>query len=94
MSEQFEMYDDPFKMLILLATLISEKQGTELKYEHVPSYDNAVFSMEHERFFYKKDNTEITWFEFLGRDIASSRDLSRSEYNKMFVDCMSSLYNL
>ncbi|MNC14695.1 hypothetical protein D3C76_258750 [compost metagenome] len=94
MTEQYEMYDDPFKMLILLATLVSEKQGTELKYEHVPTFDNDVFSMAHERFFYKKDGTEITWFEFLGRDIASSRDLSRSEYNKMFVDCMASLYNL
>ena len=94
MSEQFEMYDDPFKMLILLATLISEKQGTELKYENVPSYENDVFSIQHQKFVYKKDGTEITWFEFLGRDIASTHDLSRSEYNKMFVDCMASLYNL
>ncbi|MHA6531902.1 hypothetical protein [Paenibacillus sp. BAC0078] len=94
MTEQFEMYDDPFKMLILLATLVSEKQDVELKYEHVPSYSNEVFSIEHEKFVYKKDGTEITWFEFLGRDISCSRDLKRSEYNKMFVDCMASLYNL
>lgn len=94
MSEQYEMYDDPFKMLILLATLVAEKQGTELKYEHVPSYENEVFAIEHEKFLYKKDGTEITWFEFLGRDIASTKDLKRSEYNKMFVDCMASLYAL
>jgi hypothetical protein len=94
MTEQFEMYDDPFKMLILLATLVSEKQGTELKFEHVPSYENEVFAIEHQRFLYKKDGTEITWFEFLGRDIASSSDLTRSQYNKMFVDCMASLYSL
>lgn len=94
MSEQFEMYDDPFKMLILLATLVSEKLGVELKYENVPAFSNDVFAIEHQKFVYKKDNTVITWFEFLGRDIASSRDLSRSEYNKMFVDCMASLYSL
>lgn len=94
MSEQFEMYDDPFKMLILLATLVCEKQGTELNYEQVPSYENDTFLIRHERFVYKKDGTEITWFEFLGRDIASTHDLTRSEYNKMFVDCMASLYQL
>ncbi|MCL6603517.1 MAG: hypothetical protein K6T94_11630 [Paenibacillus sp.] len=94
MSDQFEMYDDPFKMLILLATLISEKQGVELKYENVPTYENDVFSIQHQKFVYKKDGTEITWFEFLGRDIASTHDLSRAQYNKMFVDCMASLYSL
>ena len=94
MSEQYEMYDDPFKMLILLATLVSEKQGVELKYENVPAYENDVFSIQHQKFVYKKDGTEISWFEFLGRDIASSSDLSRAEYNKMFVDCMASLYSL
>ncbi|CAH1191199.1 hypothetical protein PAECIP111892_00539 [Paenibacillus auburnensis] len=94
MTEQFEMYDDPFKMLILLATLVSEKLGTELKYEQVPSFENETFSIRHEKFTYKKDGTEITWFEFLGRDIASTHDLTRSEYNKMFVECMASLYKL
>ncbi|WP_223879874.1 MULTISPECIES: hypothetical protein [Paenibacillus] len=91
-EEQFEMYDDPFKMLILLATLVAEKQGVPLAYEKVPDYGNEVFALQNERFLYKKDGTEITWFEFLGRDIACSRDLSRSEYNRMFVDCMASLY--
>jgi hypothetical protein len=94
MSEQFEMYDDPFKMLILLTTLVSEKLGTPLKYEQVPSFENEVFAIQHERFVYKKDSTEITWFEFLGRDISCTKDLTRSEYNKMFVDCMASLYKL
>jgi hypothetical protein len=94
LSEQFEMYDDPFKMLILLATLVSEKLGIELKYEHVPAYENDVFAIKHEKFLYIKEGTEITWFKFLGRDIACSRDLTRAEYNKMFVDCMASLYTL
>jgi hypothetical protein len=94
MSEQFEMYNDPFKMLILLSRLVSEEQGVELKYDNIPTYENNVFAIQHQKFLYKKDGTEITWFEFLGRDIASSQDLSRSEYNKMFVDCMASLYSL
>jgi hypothetical protein len=94
MTEQFEMYNDPFKMLILLSRLVSEEQGVELKYDNIASYENNVFAIQHQKFLYKKDGTEITWFEFLGRDIASSQDLSRSEYNKMFVDCMASLYSL
>lgn len=92
MSEQYEIYDDPFKMLILLANLVSEKLGVQLDHANVPVYENDVFALAHEKFLYKKDGTEITWLEFLGRDISSSQDLSRAEYNKMFVDCMASLY--
>jgi hypothetical protein len=93
MSEQYEIFDDPFKMLILLATLVAEQTGVDLDYEHVPSYENGTFLLEHEKFVYKKDQTEITWFQFLGRDIQCSKDLSRQAYNQMFVACMASLYD-
>lgn len=94
MSERYEMFDDPFKMLILLATLVAEQQGTALDYERVPEFENGTFRLSHECFMYKKDDVEIRWFQYLGRDIHCSKDLSRQEYNKMFVDCMASLYNL
>ncbi|UUZ81417.1 hypothetical protein LJK88_43335 [Paenibacillus sp. P26] len=94
MKEQYEIYDDPFKMLILLATLVAEQKGEELDYERVPSYENETFLLQHEKFVYKKDQVEITWYRFLGRDISCSKDLTRAEYNKMFVDCMASLYRL
>ncbi|PUA37957.1 hypothetical protein C8Z91_17645 [Paenibacillus elgii] len=102
---QFEMFRDPFKMLIVLLNLVAEQQGMELDYEKVPSFENETFLIRHanngdisdERipnFIYKKDGTEITWYHYLGRDIYCSKDLSREEYNKMFVDCMASLYQL
>lgn len=92
MTEQFEMFNDPYKMLILLATLVAEQKQEELDYTKVPSYENETFLLEHERFHYKKDDVKITWYRFLGRDISCSKDLSRTDYNKMFVDCMASLY--
>jgi hypothetical protein len=93
MNEQYEIFDDPFKMLILLASLVAEQKSIKLDYENVPSYENETFQLEHDKFVYKKDNTEITWFQFLGRDIHCSKDLSRQAYNQMFVACMASLYN-
>ncbi|MFD1175187.1 hypothetical protein ACFQ3W_02525 [Paenibacillus puldeungensis] len=94
MTDHFEMYDDPFKMLILLATFVADQQGLELDYENVPSYENDKFLLENGKFLYKKDQVEITWFQFLGRDIQSNKDLTRSEYNRMFVDCMASVYGV
>ncbi|MBB3113527.1 hypothetical protein FHS18_005639 [Paenibacillus phyllosphaerae] len=92
-EEQFEMYNDPFKMLILLAQMAADEQGIPLDYANVPNIDNETFSMTNGKFVYKKDQTVIEWYEFLGRDITSNHDLTRTQYNKMFVDCMSSLYN-
>ncbi|MFD2123968.1 hypothetical protein ACFSKT_03225 [Paenibacillus xanthanilyticus] len=92
-EQQYEIFDDPFKMLILLAQMAADKRGETLDYGNVPSVDNETFSLANGKFLYKKDNTVITWYEFLGRDIACSRDLTRTEYNKMFVDCMHSLFH-
>jgi hypothetical protein len=92
--EQFEMFNDPFKMLILLASLVAEIKEEELDYAQVPSYENERFLIKHETFIYKRDHLEISWYRFLGRDISSSKDLTRQEYNRMFVDCMASLYDI
>lgn len=92
MSEQFEMYDDPFKMLILLVKMAADQKGMQLDFANVPKIETDTFLLENSKFVYKKDGTIIEWFQFLGRDINCSRDLSRSEYNKMFVDCMHSLF--
>ncbi|GGI43202.1 hypothetical protein GCM10008018_00880 [Paenibacillus marchantiophytorum] len=95
MTEQYEIFRDPFRMLILLATLVSEQKGeNELRFDHVPYFENETFLIQHEKFVYKKVPTEITWFQFLGRDIACNQDYSREEYNKMFVDCLASLYQI
>ncbi|AEI43998.1 hypothetical protein [Paenibacillus mucilaginosus] len=94
MNTAYEMYDDPFKMLILLATLAAEQRGEKLDFNKVGEFENETFRLQHELFHYKKEDIRITWHEFLGRDIACSRDLSRQEYNKMFVDCMASLYGI
>ncbi|WP_426446624.1 hypothetical protein ACP26L_22735 [Paenibacillus sp. S-38] len=94
MDTTYEMYDDPFKMLILLATLVAEQRGERLDFKQVPEFENDTFRLQHELFLYKKGDIRISWHEFLGRDIACSRDLSRQEYNKMFVDCMASLYGI
>ncbi|WNR46494.1 hypothetical protein [Paenibacillus roseipurpureus] len=92
---QYEIFRDPYRMLILLATLVSEKQHEPaLQFDNVPYFENDLFLIQRDKFFYKKDATEITWFEFLGRDIACNKDLSREAYNKMFVDCLASLYNI
>ncbi|KRE72445.1 hypothetical protein [Paenibacillus sp. Soil750] len=95
MTTQYEIFRDPFRMLILLATLVSEKQNEPaLQFDKVPFFENDTFLIQHEKFVYKKNLTEITWFQFLGRDIACSKDLTREEYNKMFVDCLASLYHI
>jgi hypothetical protein len=95
MTEQYEIFRDPYRMLILLATLVSEQQGeAELQFDKVPQFENETFLLQHEKFVYKKNATEITWFRFLGRDIACNNDYTREEYNKMFVDCLASLYNI
>ncbi|MCZ8521212.1 MULTISPECIES: hypothetical protein [Paenibacillus] len=94
METQYEIFDDPFKMLILLATLVAEQRGGKLDYNNVPEFENETFQLQPDLFVYKKDGIRITWHAFLGRDIACSRDLSRQDYNKMFVDCMASLYGI
>lgn len=45
MNAQYEIYDDPFKMLILLATIVAEQQGRELDYENVGPFENDKFSL-------------------------------------------------
>lgn len=95
MTEQYEIFRDPFRMLILLATLVSERKGEpELQFDNVPHFENETFLLQPEKFIYKKNATEITWFQFFGRDIACNKDYTREEYNKMFVDCLASLYNI
>ncbi|WP_059046613.1 hypothetical protein [Paenibacillus rubinfantis] len=94
MSAQYEIYDDPFKMLILLATFVAEQQGSKLDYENVVPFENDKFVLTNGRFLYKKDQVEITWYQFLGRDIQCNKDLTRQEYNRMFVDCMASVYGV
>ncbi|MDR6551437.1 hypothetical protein [Paenibacillus qinlingensis] len=95
MTTQYEIFRDPYRMLILLATLVSEKQNEPaLQFDNVPFFENETFLIQQDKFVYKKNGTEITWFQFLGRDIACSKDLTREEYNKMFVDCLASLYHL
>ncbi|MEW9697921.1 hypothetical protein [Paenibacillus sp. SI8] len=95
MTQQYEIFRDPYRMLILLATLVSEQKGEDaLQFDNVPHFENDTFLLQHEKFVYKKDATEISWFGFLGRDISCSKDFTREEYNKMFVDCLASLYNI
>lgn len=88
----YEMWDDPYKMLILLATMVAEESNQAMDYEQIPFYENETFQLQNEAFLYKKDQTEIHWHQFLGRDISCSKDLTRQEFNRMFVDCMASLY--
>lgn len=96
---EYEMFRDPFRMLVQLAVLVAEEQGVELDYNRVPAYENDTFLLRPDseegipNFIYKKDGTEISWYQSLGRDILCSKDLSRQEYNKMFVDCMASIYH-
>lgn len=95
MTEQYEIFRDPYRMLILLATLVSEQKGEKtLQFDNVPFFENDTFLIQNEKFVYKKIPTEITWFQFLGRDITCNKDYTREEYNKMFVDCLASLYNI
>lgn len=95
MTEQYEIFRDPYRMLILLATLVSEQKGEKtLQFDNVPFFENDTFLIQNEKFVYKKIPIEITWFQFLGRDITCNKDYTREEYNKMFVDCLASLYNI
>lgn len=104
-NNQYEIYRDPYQMLVLLVGLVAEEKGVEFDFYKVPEYENDTFLLravddEESRtkqtanFVYKKDGTEISWYQFLGRDISCSKDLTRSEYNLMFVDCLASLYKL
>jgi hypothetical protein len=93
---EFEMYRDPFRMLTLLIDLVCDVKGIEFQWDNIPSYENSTFELvgsgEEPHFLYKKDQTRIEWFQTFGRDIHCNKDLSRSEYNRMFVDCMASVY--
>ncbi|MCY9665778.1 hypothetical protein M5X11_12510 [Paenibacillus alginolyticus] len=104
-TAQFEMFRDPFKMLAMLIQLVSEQLGIELDYKNIPAYENDTFlirsvrlddlnNQRYPNFIYKKNQTEISWYQYLGRDIYCNKDLTRDEYNKMFVECMASLYDL
>ncbi|MDB5054239.1 MAG: hypothetical protein JWM44_2289 [Bacilli bacterium] len=100
---QFEIFRDPFRMLLQLIELVCETQGLPNEWTEIPAYENNTFVLNPNKapgqgnrpnFIFKKDQTEISWYQTLGRDISCTKDLSRSEYNKMFVECMASLYNL
>jgi hypothetical protein len=101
-EDQFEIFRDPFRMLLQLIELVCESQGVEYDFNTVPFFENNTFVLRPSadadkeslpNFVFKKDQTEISWYLTLGRDIHCSKDLSRAEYNKMFVECMASLYN-
>jgi len=92
LNEQYELFDDPFKMLVILTKLIAEHKNVVVDFENIPSYENDKFLIKNELFIYKKDQTEISWYQYLGRDIHCNKNLTRNEYNKMFVDCMASLF--
>lgn len=95
---EFEMYRDPFRMLTLLVDLVCQEKGVEFEWEKLPSYENETFALKPDapegepQFVYKKDQTAIGWYRTFGRDIHCSKPLTRSEYNRMFVDCMASIY--
>lgn len=95
---QFEIYRDPFRMLTLLVDLVCQEQGAEFVWEKLPSFENGTFRLSPDaaegepQFVYKPEQIHITWYQTFGRDIHCNKELSRAEYNKMFVDCMSSLY--
>lgn len=97
-ENEFEMYRDPFRMLTLLIDLICQEKGIPFEWENLPSYENDTFVLKPDapegtpQFVYKKDGTEIGWYQTFGRDIHSNKDLSRTEYNQMFVECMASIY--
>lgn len=55
MNTQYEIFRDPFRMLILLATLVSEKQNEPaLQFDKVPFFENDTFLIQHDKFVYKK----------------------------------------
>lgn len=95
---EFEIFRDPFRMLTLLVDLICQEQGIPFEWEKIPSYENDTFALKPDapegeaQFVYKKDGTKIGWYQTFGRDIHCSKPLERSDYNKMFVDCMASIY--
>jgi hypothetical protein len=100
-ESRYEIFRDPFRMLLQLIELVCEDQGVAYDYNTVPFYENSTFVIRSSadtakaslpNFVFKKDLTEINWYLTLGRDIHCSKDLSRAEYNKMFVECMASLY--
>lgn len=96
---QFEMYRDPFRMLTLLIDLVCQEKGVEFQWEHLPDFENGTFQLKPDapedqpQFVYKKDDVRIGWYQTFGRDIHCNKELTRAEYNRMFVDCMSSLYS-
>ncbi|MNP57317.1 hypothetical protein D3C76_1521340 [compost metagenome] len=97
-DEQFEMYRDPFRMLTLLIDLVCQEKGLEFQWESLPSFENGTFRLNpaaadgEPQFIFKKDDTRIGWYQTFGRDIHCSKELTRADYNKMFVECMASLY--
>jgi hypothetical protein len=97
-NAEFEMYRDPFRMLTLLIDLVCQEQGVEFQWEKLPSFENGTFRLDpaapdgQPQFIYKKDDIRIGWYRTFGRDIHCSRELSRVDYNRMFVECMASLY--
>lgn len=106
MENQYEIYKDPFDMLVLFVSLVAEQKGERLNYEKVPSFENDTCLLRPSlnigdnnsdripNFVYKKEQVEIRWDEFLGEAIVVNKDLSREQYNRMFIDCMASLYGI
>lgn len=95
---QFEMYRDPFRMLTLLIDLVCQEKGAEFQWEKLPCFENETFLLRSDapdgepQFIFKKDDIHIGWYQSFGRDIHCNKELTRTEYNKMFVECMASLY--
>lgn len=96
--KEYEMFRDPFRMLTLLVDLVCQEKKVEFEWDRLPAYENDTFVLRPDapegepQFIYKPDGTEIGWYRSFGRDIHCSKPLSRSEYNRMFVECMASIY--
>jgi len=43
LNEQYELFDDPFKMLVILTKLIAEHKNVVVDFENIPSYENDKF---------------------------------------------------
>ncbi|SDM92633.1 hypothetical protein SAMN04487897_101508 [Paenibacillus sp. yr247] len=57
MTEQYEIFRDPYRMLILLATLVSEQKGEKaLQFDNVPYFENDTYLIQNEKFVYKKNS--------------------------------------
>lgn len=97
---RYEMLRDPFRMLTYLVDLVCQELGVEFDFEKIPAYENETFLLRPHNdeglpnFVYKKDLTDIQWYKTFGRDISCSKQLTRTQYNAIFVDCMASLYKL